>query len=478
MTKTVIMQSSIRHVLTVIILIIFDLSALSLCFFIGYILRSWGFVDFIPVFPPMHHTFGVYASTWPVLFVWILMFIYEGLYPSIGMDFWEETKRIMRGNGVAFGIAIILTFITKTATQFSRVVIFFAFALSVALLPIMRHMARSLLMRIRLWSKDVVLVGTKIMVDQVLCNLRAHPDWGLNSIGAVLPQCESAPMEIKVLGNIEKIEEVNVKADEVIFAMPGLTNDMLTGLVEKTTRIAPIVKVLPDLSGLASAGVQAHDMRGMLLLEVEDKLLRNESRTIKRTFDAVFSLLGLVLLSPLFFLLAVLIKIDSKGPALFAHIRVGREGKKFTCYKFRTMRKNAHEELKALLSRDPELYSQWENDFKLKEDPRVTNVGKFLRRTSLDELPQLWNVFKGDMSLVGPRPIVEEEIVKYGEKARYLFKVTPGITGLWQVSGRNDADYEKRILLDEYYAKNWSLWLDVEIIIRTLGVVAKQDGAY
>jgi undecaprenyl-phosphate galactose phosphotransferase len=134
--------------------------------------------------------------------------------------------------------------------------------------------------------------------------------------------------------------------------------------------------------------------------------------------------------------------------------------------------------LKDLLRRDPEARAQWQKDFKLKNDPRITRIGTFLRKTSLDEIPQLWNVLKGDMSLVGPRPIVTDEVERYGDKARYLFKVPPGITGLWQVSGRNDIDYEERVLLDEYYAKNWSLWLDIEVIIRTFGAVLKKQGAY
>jgi undecaprenyl-phosphate galactose phosphotransferase len=139
---------------------------------------------------------------------------------------------------------------------------------------------------------------------------------------------------------------------------------------------------------------------------------------------------------------------------------------------------NAQEVLQELLEKDPEARLQWDKDFKLKDDPRITRVGNFLRKTSLDELPQLFNVLKGEMSLVGPRPIVEEEVERYGNKAKYFFKVTPGITGLWQVSGRNDIDYKERVMLDEYYAKNWSLWLDIEIIIRTFGAVLKKEGAY
>jgi len=406
------------------------------------------------------------------------MFAYDGLYPSIGISFWEETKVILKGNLIAFVIVVLLTFITKTSVQFSRPVIFLAFILSIVSLPMIRRIVRFLLRRIGLWSKDVVLIGTEKAINQIVCNLKKHPDWGFNPVGVLLPHGVGDPGNIKVLGAIEHMETVSIASDEVIVAMPELSREKLVEVVEKATKIAPVVKVLPDLYGLASAGVRTHDLDGMLLLEMEDRLARVQNRAIKRTFDIVLSLFGLVVLSPLFLILAVLIKINSRGPVFFGHTRLGKGGRIFTCYKFRTMVENAQEVLEEVLVDNPEARTQWRKDFKLKEDPRITKVGAFLRKTSLDELSQLWNVLKGEMSLVGPRPIVSDEVEKYGEKSRYFFKVTPGITGLWQVSGRNDIDYDERVLLDEYYAKNWSLWLDIEIIIRTFGAILKSKGAY
>jgi len=468
----------LKRVIAVLALIVFDIGALFLSFFLAYYLRANLFVDIIPVFSPIQHDIGIYISIWPILFLWSLMFAYEGLYPSIGISFWEETKSILKGDVIAFLVVVILTFITKTSMQFSRPVIFLAFILSIVSLPVMRRIARSLLRRTGLWSKDVVLIGTEKAINQVLCNLRKHPDWGFNPVGVLLPHGAGDPGDIKVLGAIEHMETVSIASDEVIVAMPELSREKLVEVVERAAKIAPVVKVLPDLYGLASVGVRTHDLDGMLLLEMEDRLARVQNRAIKRSFDIVLSLFGLVVFSPVFFILAVVIKIDSKGSVFFGHTRVGKRGKTFTCYKFRTMVGNAKETLEELLANDPEARAQWDKDFKLKEDPRITRLGKFLRKTSFDELPQLWNVVKGEMSLVGPRPIVSDEVEKYGEKARYFFKVTPGITGLWQVSGRNDIDYDERVLLDEYYAKNWSLWLDIEIIIRTFGAVLKSEGAY
>jgi undecaprenyl-phosphate galactose phosphotransferase len=165
-------------------------------------------------------------------------------------------------------------------------------------------------------------------------------------------------------------------------------------------------------------------------------------------------------------------------PVLFGHDRVGRGGRAFRCYKFRTMVPDADRVLAELLARDPEARATWARDYKLREDPRVTRIGAWLRRTSLDELPQLWNVLRGDMSLVGPRPVMAEELGRYGDAARYYLDVRPGLTGLWQISGRNDIDYPERVALDAWYIKNWSIWYDIVILAKTVRVVRDAKGAY
>lgn len=177
-------------------------------------------------------------------------------------------------------------------------------------------------------------------------------------------------------------------------------------------------------------------------------------------------------------IIAILIYLDSPGPIVFGHKRVGQDGKSFSCYKFRSMVPNAQEALEQYLKDNPAAREEWERDFKLKDDPRVTKIGKFLRKTSLDELPQLWNVLVGDMSLVGPRPIVRDEIVKYGDYINDFYLVPPGITGVWQVSGRSDTTYEERVLMDSWYVHNWSVWIDIVYLLKTVLAVAKSKGAY
>jgi len=185
----------------------------------------------------------------------------------------------------------------------------------------------------------------------------------------------------------------------------------------------------------------------------------------------------LILLSPFMLLIAWLVRRDG-GPALFAHPRIGKKGRVFKCYKFRTMVVDAEKKLEKLLQQRPELRQQWLAERKLQSDPRVNKIGGFLRRTSLDELPQLFNVIRGEMSLVGPRPVVRSELRRFGSDVGYYLLVRPGMTGLWQISGRSDTDYDKRVYLDAWYVKNWSFWYDLIILLKTIKVVLKREGAY
>lgn len=201
---------------------------------------------------------------------------------------------------------------------------------------------------------------------------------------------------------------------------------------------------------------------------------------VKRGFDILFSLLCLTIGLPFFLLIAICILITSPGKMIYAHQRIGRGGKPFLCYKFRTMYADADRKLKELLEQDEQLREEWKRSYKLKKDPRVTTIGAFLRKTSLDELPQFWNVLKGDLSVVGPRPVVKEEVDNYlGVKAHKILSIRPGLTGPWQISGRSDIDsYQKRIQLDEYYVDHHSFLLDLKLIAKTVPAMVSSKGAY
>jgi undecaprenyl-phosphate galactose phosphotransferase len=200
-------------------------------------------------------------------------------------------------------------------------------------------------------------------------------------------------------------------------------------------------------------------------------------RRRKRLFDIVFGAALIIFLAPLMLVISALVKLDG-GPILYGHRRVGANGQTFRCWKFRSMVVNADRVLADVLRSDPEARAQWERDFKLKSDPRITPIGRFLRTTSLDELPQLFNVIRGEMSLIGPRPIVTEEIERYGDAFRHYCACRPGMTGLWQVSGRNGVDYVRRVKFDEQYATGWSFLLDLIVLCRTVVVVTQRSGAY
>jgi Undecaprenyl-phosphate galactose phosphotransferase WbaP len=216
----------------------------------------------------------------------------------------------------------------------------------------------------------------------------------------------------------------------------------------------------------------------MFLMNIKNNLKSAANRTVKRLFDVGASILSLPFVVPVIGIIALAIRLESPGHAIYAHDRIGKDGKTFRCFKFRTMRSDAEEALEALLEKNEDLRSEWEKHWKLKDDPRVTRIGRFLRKTSLDELPQLFNVIRGEMSLVGPRPYLPKEKGEIGKHYYVICSARPGITGLWQVSGRSNTSYDYRIKLDSWYVRNWSLWLDVVILFKTIKVVSKMDGAY
>jgi Undecaprenyl-phosphate galactose phosphotransferase WbaP len=238
------------------------------------------------------------------------------------------------------------------------------------------------------------------------------------------------------------------------------------------------VLLVPDIHGICSLGISAREIGGEIGFEVPQRLFHRSAAMMKRMIDLLLTVPGIIALLPLALLIAIAIKLTSRGAVLYGHTRLGHNGKTFTALKFRTMYENGESLLQAHFQKHPEELDVWQRDQKLKLDPRITRVGSWLRRYSLDELPQLWNVLLGQMSLVGPRPIVSREVLKYGRSYDLYSRVRPGITGLWQVSGRNDTTYAERIAFDEYYVRNWSIWLDSYILARTAKAVLFADGAY
>lgn len=265
-----------------------------------------------------------------------------------------------------------------------------------------------------------------------------------------------------------------------VIAMESKNQEQSDSLIRQLTcHEIKDVHVIPTMRGVPLHGLQAAHFfsHEVLMIQLRNNSAKPLHRLYKRSFDLFGASILLILLSPLFLLLAYRISRDGAQP-FFGHTRIGRKGKSFNCYKFRSMVPDASTILKNILDSDPVAQAEWAKDFKLKNDPRVTKLGSFLRRTSMDELPQLWNVVLGDMSLVGPRPVVQAELERYGIGVDYYLLAKPGMTGLWQVSGRSDIDYAERIYLDAWYIRNWSLWTDIAILFKTISVVINRSGAY
>jgi len=286
----------------------------------------------------------------------------------------------------------------------------------------------------------------------------------------------------KVFGNIKHypkfVRELGIRT--IMIAMPSLPPERLSTLTADIQNHIPNTMIIPDLRGIALLNTDLlHLFREeIFLMNIRNNLKSLTNRFLKMLFDFTVSIVFIPLVLPLIGILGLIIRLETPGPVIYAHERIGRKGRTFKCYKFRTMHRDAEEKLKEILDKDDTVRNEWESTWKLRDDPRITRVGRFLRKTSLDELPQIFNILRGEMSLVGPRPYLPREKATIEESIEMICSARPGITGLWQVSGRSNTGYPYRIKLDSWYIMNWSMWLDIAIIFKTVRVVVKMEGAY
>ncbi len=332
--------------------------------------------------------------------------------------------------------------------------------------------------------EDVIFVGAGRTAERALHYFKDDLGYRYNIVGFLddKPISNKLTEKYGLLGKVNEAEKIvkNSHIQTVIITAPGMVRDKLQQLI---TTVQPYVRNLsyvPDLIGTPMMGVEAQVLftEEILMLHMRNNLAMKRNKIYKRIFDLTCTVCGGLLILPIIAIIGLLVAVDNKGNVIFAHRRIGKDGKEFPCYKFQTMIPNAQEKLVEYLAANPEAKKEWEESFKLTNDPRVTKLGGFLRKTSLDELPQLWNVIKGDMSLVGPRPIVKKEIERYGEYFREYAMVLPGITGMWQASGRSDTTYEERVSMDTWYVRNWSVWLDIMYLAKTFQAVIFGKGAY
>ena len=417
----------------------------------------------------------------PLVFI-IVLFLNHGY--RIDIAYWEKIKIIFRSITIGIVLSIVLMYAGHILNNVSRLFIILLYGFILLYVIFFRYILARILIKLKVLAIPVLLVGAGKTAELVDTHFSKMPLAMYQIIGFVddNPKSSILANKYKCLGRFSDAEAVikHYNILNVLVCAPGLESTKLVSLINKLQTLVEKVTFVPELFGIPAANITARGLMNeqTLILEVKNNLAQRRNRLFKRLFDIIATVCGGILILPVFAIVAVLIYLDSPGPIVFGHKRVGQGGKEFSCYKFRSMVPNAQAALEIYLKENPEAREEWERDFKLKDDPRVTKIGKFLRKTSLDELPQLWNVLIGDMSLVGPRPIVRAEVEKYGEYINDFYLVPPGITGVWQVSGRSDTTYEERVLMDSWYVHNWSVWIDIVYLVKTVFAVVKSKGAY
>jgi len=394
------------------------------------------------------------------------------------MTLFNQISIMIDGMVYSVFIYLFISYFTKM-TNFSRLTLIYIFITGLLLQITFKSIL--LYLQVKRYKKGLDLTNALILgnysneLRKIVNKFMSH-EYGINVLG-YLSDDDANFSDINRLGSIDDFDDVVEKYSiKTIFITSKIDN--VDEIINKCLSKYICVYSVNGSINMTNYPMEIEIIDDMPILKLKEVFIGGSEGHVKRLIDFILSFIAIIILSPLFFILAILIKIDSKGPVFFVQDRIGLNGKLFKAYKFRTMILNAEEILLKWLEENPEIRDEYLINHKLKDDPRITRVGKFLRKTSLDELPQLFNVLKGDMSLVGPRPYLVRELNDVSSYAKYLWRVPPGITGLWQISGRNDVDFEGRLKMDMQYISNWNIWLDLNILFKTIPAVLKKDGAY
>ena len=437
-----------------------------------------------------------------------------GLYPPILMTSQDTLRLLTYGTSIVFLIMITFTFFMRTATDYSRFALLLAWLLAIIIMPIWRGVIKRKFSKKSWWGNSIILCGSYDWLQQTVWRLHNNSNTGLKPCAVVLldeaSQSKSnaeITLSFELASNAPQDKKQQAtplsmsSSSPSTITLPNYNLDALPEFADYFNYPYAFMNLhnLDSYSRVSMAKLSRHfkktffissflghlncwsgitDIGGSLVLETRQKLLDIRRQHIKRLIDLILTILGAIVFIPATLFIATVIKLEDGGPIFYAHTRIGKGGRKIKVLKFRTMVKNADKVLEKYLAKDYELAKEWAENHKLKNDPRITRAGRWLRKTSLDELPQVWNVLKGELSFVGPRPIVQAEIEKYGPTGYELYaSVLPGLTGFWQISGRSDTSYDQRVELDSYYIRNWSIWLDIYIIACTPRALLK-PGAY
>ena len=478
----VLARVSWRRAVSAAVLLAVDWAAVAASLGVAWQIRMTLLPRLWPSLTPLH-PFSMYLENLYFLLPWTVAFAEAGLYTRRVL-FWGEARQVIRAATFAALFAIFLSFAVRSGDEISRLVVAGTWIGTLFLVTLGRYYAKRLLVAANLWNKRAIIVGAGDVGSQVYERLRTNPVLGYEIVALV----DDDPLKIgrqqaglPVRGPLASVAEIvrGLQVKDVVIAIPRLPRDRLLHVISLCEGHVESIRVVPDLFGLATVGVETEDLDGLLLLNMRWNLAKPWNLALKRVFDLVVATATGILLAPLLAVIALAIRLDSAGPALFVQQRLGHNWRRFPCLKFRTMYVDNEQRLHEHLGRHATARAEWEHFAKLKTaDPRVTRVGRLLRRLSLDELPQLFNVLRGDMSLVGPRPYLPSETQRMGDFAVTILKAPPGLTGLWQVSGRNELTFDQRLRLDEYYVRNWSLWMDIIVLVKTVGAVVQRHGAF
>jgi Undecaprenyl-phosphate galactose phosphotransferase WbaP len=420
------------------------------------------------------------SPVWVVWLVvcWAMGAFAWGLLPAWGLCPVECLRRQVSLTAIVFSGVAVALFLTKSSVGNSRFTILCAFLLAVPLIPFMRMLAKRELMRWHLWGIPVAIYGGGVVGRSIIRSLQEEPGQGYCPVCVFDDNPDLIGGEIEgvpVRGNTGSIVQ---DVPLAILAITQIEGERIAELVEGSLASYLKVMIIPNLVFLPSLWVNSRDLSGTPGLELSNNLLDPGKCVIKRSIEYCLTVLTIPLWGPLCILVGGLIWLGDREDPIFKQKRIGEDGRVFDTWKFRTMVPDAEAVLEQQLDQDEALRAEWERDCKLSRDPRITKLGRFLRRSSLDEIPQLVNVLRGEMSLIGPRPLPNYHHEQLPSSVRKLReRVKPGMTGLWQVSGRSEVGSDGMVRWDPYYVRNWSLWLDVVILVRTVRVVMAGSGA-
>ncbi|MCJ7623965.1 MAG: undecaprenyl-phosphate galactose phosphotransferase WbaP [Anaerolineaceae bacterium] len=423
-----------------------------------------------PVYRPMVFLGMVYV---------VILFYFNNLYPGYGKTAVKEIEKTSTLLTMVFLFLGGTTYLLSISEIFSRLIFILAWIFSIILVPVFRIFIRNRILKYQWYGIPVLFVTDGTAVDSILTALNNCRRMGWNPVAVFSLNINNEDLEnisIPVIQSWDKFLNLKKKQQVKTALFSAIHSQENSRWLRRITEEFRTVTLIIPYYNLGSLWVKPRDLEGHLGLEITYHLLGSVSKNIKRLIDIIGSIVLLILLSPLFFVLSIIIQIQSSHPIFYSQKRLGKDKQEYDALKFRSMVNSADDILKDYLEEDPKAMAEYREFHKLSKDPRITRVGGFLRKYSLDELPQLWNVLRGDMSLIGPRAYLPSEMDDIGGFTEIIHRVRPGMTGWWQVMGRHTTTFQYRLRLDEYYISNWSLWMDLYIIYKTFWVVIQGTG--